>query len=108
MMLSQVCVKRFSASFCEQRLKHHVAAMTFREMVAVSFAKCLTRVLPCFLSMWPLLSRCLPFKPFLAIVLSHYDAVAELYRGYDGTDKSRTKTRRGDPGAVFGRRCGSA
>ena len=38
------------------------------------------------------LSRCLPFKPFLAIVLSHYDAVAELYRGYDGTDKSRTKT----------------
>jgi hypothetical protein len=61
MMLAQIGVKRVRAGFGQKILEHHVLAATFRVRSEPM------RVLPCFLSMRPVVSRCLPSKPFLAI-----------------------------------------
>src|SRR5580698_5055165 len=40
-----------------------------------------TRVLPCFLSMRPVVSRCRPSKPFLAILHSSAEPILASYHG---------------------------
>jgi hypothetical protein len=68
-MFSQIFVQGLGTSLREQCFQHHVFAVARSKMLAV-FRNDPTNVLPCFLSIRPDLSRCLPSKPFFAITCS--------------------------------------
>jgi hypothetical protein len=69
-MFASIFVQQFLTGFGQQRFQHHVFAVTRGEMLTVQVLRNHPiSALPCFLSIRPVLSRCLPSKPFFAMLL---------------------------------------
>jgi len=66
MMFAQISVRRVRAGLGQQAFEHHVLAPAFREVFAID--QCADARVAVLFSTRPVVSRCRPPKPILAII----------------------------------------